>query len=33
MVILIITDGLVIIIYVDAYRRPIMEEECLWPPQ
>ena len=33
MVILIITDGLFIIIYVDAYVRPIMEEVCLWPPQ
>lgn len=32
MVILIIADGLVIFIYVDAYRRPVMEEECLWPP-
>ena len=33
MVILIITDGLLIIIYVDAYVKPVMEEVCLWPPQ
>ena len=32
MVILIIADGLVIFIYMDAYRQPVMKEECLWPP-
>lgn len=33
MVILIFTDGLFIVIYVDAYEKPVMEEVCLWPPQ
>ena len=33
MVILIFTDGLFILIYVDVHVSPIMEEVCLWPPQ
>ena len=33
MVILIFTDGLFIVIYVDAYVKPVLEEVCLWPPQ
>ena len=33
MVILILTDGLFILIYVDVHVCPIMEEVCLWPRQ
>ena len=33
MVILIVTDGLVIFIYVDAYMEPEMEGVCPWPHQ
>ena len=35
MVILIFSDGLIIFIYVfpRTYRKPVMEEVCLWPPQ
>ncbi len=35
MVILIFSDGLIIFIYVitHTYRKPVMEEVCLWPPQ
>jgi len=34
MVILIIVEGLIIFIYVDAYMKPVMEAEvCGWPLQ